>query len=378
MSSSGRALVTAGMVLAMVTVPAQVAPGSPGAQEPANPELVHRPPPKQATRVAPEGRIHLDVVVDDAAGAPMTGLEPWDFKLLDNDQPDRILSFRAYDGVNVHPQPPVEVILVIDTVNLPFQQVGFVRQQLEQFLRGNGGRLQQPTALFLLTDSGLRVQPRFSTDGNVVAQAVHQINGSVRTVDSSAGGEGDVERFQICARQLANIAENEARKPGRKLLIWVGPGWPMLNNSAPGTNIAREQQHYFDAIVELSTRMREARMVLYSVAPANIGAGGTDALHTQLYRSFLKGVKSPREADSGNLALKVLATQTGGQVMGPDNNLVAQIDRCIADANVFYTLSFNPPLTQKRDEYHELKVVVDKPGAVARTNSGYYNQPPGQ
>ena len=116
-------------------------------------------------------------------------------------------------------------------------------------------------------------------------------------------------------------------------------------------------------------------MVVYSVAPANIGAGGGNSLNTLCYKDFLKGVKSASEADSGNLSLKVLVTQTGGNIMGPDNDLSGQIDRCIADASAFYRISFDPPRAGHADEFHELNVAVDRPGVTVRTNTGYYGQP---
>ena len=94
-----------------------------------------------------------------------------------------------------------------------------------------------------------------------------------------------------------------------------------------------------------------------------------------LYQAFLKGVKSPREADTGNLALKVLVTQTGGRILGPDNDVVGQIVDCISDANSFYRISFDPPHAEHADEYHDLRVSVAKPGFTVRTNTGYYNQP---
>lgn len=39
----------------------------------------------------------LDVMVDDAAGRPVTGLQPWDFKLLDNDRLSKVMSFQSFD-----------------------------------------------------------------------------------------------------------------------------------------------------------------------------------------------------------------------------------------------------------------------------------------
>lgn len=345
---------------------------------PPDPTLTHRPAPQATPPPSPftaAGSIHLDVMVNDAAGKPVPGLQPWDFKLLDNNQPRKILSFRSFDGITVKPDPTVQVILVIDTANLPFQQVSFVQQQVEQFLREHGGHLAQPVTIMLLTDAGLRVQPHPSVDGNALVGVVQQIKGSMRTIDTAMGQEGLLERFQLSARAMETIAENEATRPGRKLLIWVGPGWPMLTTPELGYYSEKDQRRYFDGIVELSTKLREARMVVYSVAPANLGAGGTDVTYAILYQDYVKGVKSAEQADIANLALKVLVTQTGGKILGPDNNLAGQIDSCIADANAFYMLSFNPSRAEKPNEYHDLKVQVSQPGLTVRTNTGYYDQP---
>ena len=344
--------------------------------EPPNPVLKDRPPAGRAASssgaIERAGQIQLDLVVTDAAGRAVTGLQPWDLAVRDNGEARKILTFRAFNGTTVKPEPPVEVILVLDMLNLPFQQVAFVRQQVEQFLKENDGRLKQPVALMVLTDAGLRVQPRPSTDGNALVGIVKQIGAGVSSISPAMGGQGFVERFQLSVRQLEAIAENAANAPGRKLLIWVGPGWPMLDVRADGYS-EKDQLRYFDGIVELSTKLREARMALYSVSPqdSSIDSG----LRSQVYRAFLKGVKTPEQADSGDLALKVLVTQSGGLILGPDNDLAGQIDRCVGDANGFYRVSFNPPPAAHRDEYHELKIAVDKPGLTVRTTSAYYNQP---
>lgn len=336
--------------------------------EPGDPKLAHRPLSRPKSPVVPEGKIQLDIVVNDGASKPVLGLEPWDFKIFDNNLPRKIVSFHSYDGAAVMPDPPVEVLLVIDTANLPFAHVSFVRQKISEFLRQNGGKLKQPLTLILMTDVGVRVQPRPSTDGNAIANVVDGITGIVNTITPAMGGEGYVERFQRSARAMDNIAQNEARKPGRKLLIWTGPGWPTLNRPSDGYT-EKQRRRNFDGIVELSTALRAARITVYSVAPVT---GSTNAI---LYQQFLKGVNSYREANFGNLALKVLVTQTGGLILGPDNDLVSQISRCIEDANAFYRISFDPPAADHPDEYHTLTIQVDKPGVTVRTNTGYYNQP---
>jgi VWFA-related protein len=172
---------------------------------------------------------------------------------------------------------------------------------------------------------------------------------------------------------MATIGENEARRPGRKLLIWVGPGWPMLDSDNYLFS-DKDQQRYFDTIVETSSRLREARITVYSVHAADPGLGAMPDRRF-MYQGFLKGVKSSQQADTGNLALKVLALQSGGRILGPDNDLAGQINSCIAEVNAFYTLSFDPPHANHPDEYHDLKVQVEQPGLTVRTNTGYYNQP---
>ena len=247
-----------------------------------------------------------------------------------------------------------------------------MRSELTRFLRQKGGKLEQPTSLMRLTDSGLHVQPAPTLDGNALVKVVNQIKGSIGFINAAMGGDGALERFQISEHGLATIAENETAKPGRKLLIWIGPGWPMLEGVRFENPDTINKRRYFDAIVELTNRLREARITVNSVSGAT-----ADTDYALFYQRFLKGVASEHEASSGNLALKVLVTQTGGRILRPGNDLVEQINAVIADANAFYSISFNPPAISNSLEYHELKIQVNKPGLTVLTNTGYYFELPG-
>ena len=315
-----------------------------------------------------EGRIHLDVVVTDQSGKPVSGLELKDFKLLDNNQPAKILSFRPIDQTAHKAHPPVEVILLLDTLNETHQQVAYVRQEVAKFLRQNGGHLAQPVSLFVLTSDGLDAQRLPSADGNALAEKAYHIDDALRTVGRRGSVWGADELFQRSVKTMTDIADAEAKKPGRKLLIWAGAGWPMLDSPRIQTTYQGQQQ-IFDVIVRLSTRLREARISTYSIS------SGNPVLGTYHYKDFLSGVPSALKASAPNLVLKVLAVQSGGDVFGPDNDMTAQINRCVQDAQAFYTLSFDPPPAAQANEYHDLKMLVGQPGITARTNTGYYNQP---
>jgi len=317
----------------------------------------------------PSGQIELDVFVSDKAGNPVSGLTRGDFTLLDNDRPAEIQSFRAYESGT---QPPdVQVVLVIDAVNIGFHEISYSRFGIDEFLRRNGGRLAAPTTILWYTDTGLEGGEAPTTDGNALAAKLDATQGQLRSLTRTAGAWGAIERFEMSLQTLDRIVQAARQGPGRKLLIWIGPGWPMLDS--PNMQMTwKDQQHMFHNIVGLSTMLREAHMSIYSVTP------GMPNEYTFLYEGYLKGVKKASQVNLPDLDLKVLAVESGGRVLSPSNDLAAEIEQCARDVGPYYTIGFTPPRADGPDEYHELKVRVDRPGLTARTNTGYYNQPPGR
>ena len=92
--------------------------------------------------------------------------------MLDNHQPQKILSFHEYDGISSKPDPPVGVILLIDTIDMPFDLAAFEQEGVERFLRRNGGHLGQPVSIFGLSDAGFWTLAQPSGDGNAVAAEI--------------------------------------------------------------------------------------------------------------------------------------------------------------------------------------------------------------
>jgi len=322
-----------------------------------------------AAPVAAQTRISLDVLVTGKDGKPVGELEPSDFSLLDNNEARKIISFRRTDGIaGNRVDPPVEVIIVLDSVNMPYQAVTQLRLQLLRFLRQNGGKLAQPVSVFVSASDGLRVQPAPSKDGNALATMLDTSTGTVRSRATAAGDFGLAEQFDSSLQTLKGIAENEARKPGRKVLIWLGNGWPLLD-SPKFLKSTEGEQRYFKNIVEVSKALRVARIAVYGIYTLN------SASDLFLYEAYLKPVKDFHKADAANLSMQVLARQTGGRVLGPSNDIAGEIDNCMADIGAYYTLQFAAPQAAGANEYHDLKLTLDQPGLTARTSTGYYNQP---
>jgi VWFA-related protein len=315
----------------------------------------------------------LDVVVTDKAGKPVAGLEQRDFTLLDNKQPQKIVSFHAVAGGTATADPPVEVILVVDEVNTTFTNVAIERDEILKFLRRNGGALAQPVSLVFFSDSG-GTGTTSSRDGNAVIAELNQKQLGLRTIGRSQGFYGGLERIQLSVNTLKKLADYEAAMPGRKLVVWISPGWPFLTAALDRELTSqRQKQGYFDSIVAFSDGLRRARITLYNIDPLGTEDAGT--LRTTDYKQFLKPVKKAEQADNGDLALQVLATQSGGRVLNSSNDLAGEIATCVADANTYYVVSFEGLAGDGPNEYHALDIKIDKPGLTARTRSGYYAQP---
>jgi VWFA-related protein len=319
---------------------------------------------------AQDSHLVLDVVVADHSGKPRAGLTQNDFVVRDNGQPRKILSFRAVDGVA---EPPVKIILMVDEVNTTFSHVAYERDQLRKFLMQNGGQLTHPVSLGFFTDTnGTELQPNSSTDGKALLASFDDHETRLRTIRRSTGFYGAEERFTLSQKNLGMLAAAEARLPGRKLVIWISPGWPIL--SGPNVSLtAKQEQGLFSSIVWLANALRQARITLYSVDPLGVEDAATNRL--TYYEEFLKPVAAPKNAQAGNLALQVLSRQSGGQALNSSNDITEQVNRCVADADAFYTLTVDPAPSDRPNELHSVDVKVETPGLAARTRNVYYGQP---
>ncbi len=334
-----------------------------------------QPRPAGPANVPPDStnrQITLDVQVTDKSGVPIRGLQKQDFTLLDDKQPQNILSFNAVDdGAATATDPPVEIVLVVDAVNTSFGSNSYERDEVKKFLLQNGGKLAWPVSFVIFSEDGPKVQNRSSRDGNALAALYDQYQVGLRSKYLTNGGWGAAERFETSVKGLTSIVAYEQTRPGRKLMIWLSRGWPMLWQ--PDLHLTpKDAQHLFDSITAASTGLRQARITLYSIDP--VGLRNAGAVQNSYYENFLKGVTSPSRALPGNLGLQVLAVQSGGRVFASSNDLTAAIAQCVADADAFYVLSFGAARADQANEYHSIGITVDKPGVTARTRTGYYAQ----
>ncbi len=320
-----------------------------------------------------DNRVTLDVVVHDKSGKPVAGLRQQDFTILDNKQSQTILSFEAVDQPTTA-DAQVQIILLVDAVNTSFTRMAYERDQIDKFLKEDGGSLSHPVSILIFTDSGLQSPSPPGRDGNVLTAWLDQHETGLRTSTRSQGAYGALDRVQLSLQALGRLAEYERDQPGRKILIWISPGWALL--TGPRVQLtAKDQQGIFDSIVATSTALRQSRITVYSVDP--LGTSDAGGFRTFAYEGYLKGVTKPSQAQIGNLALGVLAVQSGGRVLNSSNDVAGEIEACFRDANVYYVISYDSIPPDGPNEYHAIEVKIERSQLKAQARTGFYAQPSG-
>jgi len=211
-----------------------------------------------------------------------------------------------------------------------------------------------------------------SKDGNMLSETLKNSVIARRTIAPTTGNFGAVERLGLSIKTLHQLLARESSLPGRKIILWVSPGWPMLWGPGTVDLTPSQQSEMFSNVVNLSRELRDGRFTVYFVNPLGAGEDRGNAFY---YKDFLKGISKPSQIYAGALALQVIAIQSGGLVFNASNDIAGELQMCMADNANYYGLSFDSPPAEHPDEYHQIEIQIAKPGLVARTREGYYNQP---
>jgi VWFA-related protein len=203
--------------------------------------------------VVRDGLFSINVVVADSTGNPVSDLEPSDFSLLDNGQPAKI---RTLHNSLAPSEPPTKLIFVLDAVNLPSQQFTQIESAVARFLGRNGGRLEAACFLYRLTRDGSFSSTMYTRDGSVLANEVEQ-HKSPRIVWRSGGSEessllrpwvGRPQSDSFSLRALGSIAIDQREIAGRKVVVWIGPGWPVNSVARLSAGATVTVYHFGDNI----------------------------------------------------------------------------------------------------------------------------------
>jgi VWFA-related protein len=325
-----------------------------------------------AASSAQPNSIHLDVLVKNQNGMAVAGLAPQAFTVLDNGQPQKLLSVTPVATRN--DPSAVSILIVLDMINPGYDSVTWGREQLGEFLLKEGGALRHRTSIAAMTQDGLQMMSGSTTDGNALQAELQKLATDLRPVTQRSGWQALEQLLQQSIQQFTQILAIEQTRPGRKLVLIISPGWPMLGWWGSEQDLHSVQQD-FNILVAMTNAIHDSRTVVYRLDPYEIGgehAGPQDPFY---YKDFLKPVTNPKQATFPYLGLGVFAMHSGGNVLVNGHDIAGEINAVMPDAGHYYELTYAAPPAGGPNQYHAISVRVNQPNTTAQTISGYYADP---
>lgn len=360
-----------------------------------SPQLVPRTPDQREHTYLAQRRINLHVVVTDASGNFVPGLKPEDFTVLDHAQAQKIARFEEVNGVTVE-DDQVHGLVILDAINGGRAGVNRVRKELVKLLGQGHVPLSYPLEIVVVSDAGTK-EGKPTTDRGALINDLTELMRSVRSTDCDLTAPGsDIRDSRIGAafpgqtdstqarwnclnshlteslNALNQLAGEQQNVNGRAIIIWTGPGWPLPPKMDTGQIMGGGTMgDLSDAIFSVEAAMREGQVTLEAVSWGRFERA-QGARRTGLQGSLAGASLTEQEAA---VELPALAEQTGGLALEKSKNLAGALNTCLADGEHYYSIAFDPAPAKAQNEYRSIEVKVDRPGATARTLTGYFAQP---
>jgi VWFA-related protein len=426
--------------LAFVTLAAaQTQQPAPAAQQPA--AAVQQPSQSGvATLRAGTQLVVVDVVVTDKNQKPVHGLKASDFTLSEENVPQVVKHFEEHTALtaadatrfpsmpkfppgiftNYTPEPVNGAVnlLLLDTLNTPLKDQGYVRQQLLAYL--NAAPPGTRIAIFGLTTQ-LTILQGFTSDPAILKAAASSKPGkNSPLLQDSVGGGGiqnsmadDLEDMGTDATTVANLRQFDAQQqsfqiqlrvkytldamsqlarylssiPGRKNLIWFSGSFPLSilpdttgNLPDPFAVVADYEKEFRDtanllarsqvAVYPIDARgLTNAPIFDASTTRNYAGSRGT-ARMTQDLNKFSTDTNAEHET------MSQMAEATGGHAFYNTNGLTQAVATAITDGSNFYTLTYTPANPARDGKFRKIKVQLARDGVNLAYRHGYYADDP--
>lgn len=365
--------------------------------------------------------VQTHVLVLDDKGKPMRGLTQGDFTILDNGEPQRIASFAEVDGRDsapletlapglftnnwrylTRPGATSSTVILFDTLNTPFSDQAFARQEMIRFLRG-----VQPTDRIALYAMGadLRILHEFTQDASALVQAVNRIparydSESLNSPQSPlVTGQPEMDqwlqesferyratdldvRVRMTVNTIEAIAQYIARAPGRKNLIWISGAFPLahaLSATVSGRKLAnRDRRLYLDEIAKAARALNEADVAIYPVDARGLAGAAVPRAENAARpsqnrsRDLLHALGANYDTAMARQTMEILAQRTGGRLFANTNDIAGGVRKAIDESSHSYVLEYYPAHNRWDGGWRDIKVRLPKQGYQLRHRGGYY------
>ena len=321
--------------------------------------------------------VDLNVVAVDNHGRPITDLTRGDFRVSDSGKPQAMAFFRHRDsgpvrapvlepneysnrgGANV----PRATLILFDLLNQRFDTRGYTANELVHAL----GSLETAdfVYLYLLTLDGrlyavrgLSAAPGETQDGVPWTRQIKPLlDQAMKTVLENRPVDIDeAVRVQMTYLALDQIAVELSRVPGRKSLVWLTNGVPIV--LGPERSDTGDWVDFTPLLRQMSEGFDRSDVSIYPVRTVMLGSpDNVDGAS----RSGMDSIDT----------LDQFAQMTGGR---PDagKDIGGSVRQAISDTRTSYEIGFYPPPASWDDKFHRLSVTCTRKGVRIQTKTGYY------
>ncbi|HEX2224638.1 MAG TPA: VWA domain-containing protein [Thermoanaerobaculia bacterium] len=380
--------------------------------------------------------VNVDVYVTDKSGNRVTGLTQKDFEIYENGKPMAITNFYAIEGGKVlagaedvapaapepgtPPPPPgvanalqrapipddqrLRLVVYIDNFALhPFNR-NRVMRELRVFLDKTITRDDQ--VMLVTYDRSLKVRRNFTSDPDLInagllelekvtGHAVHSTSERrdvLRNIEESRSPSEAMGHARMYAQSvyndlsfsidsLKNVVSSLAGMPGRKAVLYVSEGIPMIAGQDVFFAVQEKfgqqtsgltEAFQYDAsrrFTELANQANANRITFYSL----------DAAGLRTYNSVSAENQGPgmgimvesMQISNMQASMQYLAEKTGGTAILNSNVVLPQLEKLARDFNTYYSLGYSPP-HYGDGRYYKVEVKVKgRKGLTVRHREGY-------
>ena len=363
--------------------------------------------------------VTVPVIVADQHGNHLEHLQKEDFVLLEDGKEQKVAVFEEIPKPSTLPaRPPADpnqfsnrivrdaapvrlTILVLDFVNTPFESQAYATKHVFKYLQDSVDS-SQPTSLFLITRSGLKVVHDFTTDPAALAAALRRVRGTKEVVEQAsqeavpAGTDKEIAAMMEVQRMadqrlesleqlntviltlqtMQQIARYCAGLPGRKAVLWASGGFPFqLNEHSMVFNIAGPKLDSFADVSALYEKtwkdLNQAQVALYPVDVGGLANPSVvDIAVSNPRAEYYSHAQWMHDQTIGTF--QTFAEATGGRAFYNTNDLAGAFHKAAADNSSYYLLSYYLDRTDKQPGWHKLAVKVHREGVQVRARTGFF------
>jgi VWFA-related protein len=323
--------------------------------------------------------VEVRVAAYDAKGRPVSGLKRDDFLVFDSGKQQPITLFAAESAVAGKPAAAGQAanaaaasakrddsaVILLDWINTSLGDRVRAFDALKKLLKTF--QPNQKTAVYALAPE-LRIVHQFTTETDELLGAIEDTGfdtgspeilppGSVAYPGTRiGGGASEIQLMELDKRirdgldAFGALADRLAHMPGRKSLIWLSDGLPMMIDGTVVPGAHPGEYTYFAEVEGILAKLNRADIAVYSVNAAGLATSATKTV-------------------PHNLMFEV-SRRTGGTVFADRNDLDNGIRAALEDIDISYTLGFAVP-EDARPGLHAIQVRVNRGGLQLRYRESY-------